>query len=296
MSSAAPARPLGTAELWLNLLVISALWGASFPLVRAVAGSMPAFALASARAGLAALAVGLFLWWRGSLAWPRGAMRWHILVVGTLNGWLPNILTAAALGGIESAPAALIQSATPLLIGLLALLLLREERPGRAMLAGLLLGSAGIAAIIGPGALAGRADLIASLMMLGVAASYALGTVYVRWAQPPEPALLVVGQQAVALLVALPLALTFGTAADFAQPADVWVLLVVLGVLGSAVPLSLFVVLLGRVPATQAALVGYLEPLFAIFLAALWLGEAPEPRVLAGGAVVLAGVWLATRR
>ena len=43
-------------------------------------------------------------------------------------------------------------------------------------------------------------------------------------------------------------------------------------------------------------MVAYLQPVCATLLGVLLLGEWPEPRVLAGGAVVLAGVWMATRR
>jgi drug/metabolite transporter (DMT)-like permease len=100
----------------------------------------------------------------------------------------------------------------------------------------------------------------------------------------------------VAFAVALPAALLVNGAGAFLQPGDVWLVLLLLGVLGSAVPLSLFIVLLTRAPAAKASLVGYLQPVSAALVAALWLGEVPGPHVLAGGAVVLVGVWLATRR
>ncbi len=66
--------------------------------------------------------------------------------------------------------------------------------------------------------------------------------------------------------------------------------------LGSAIPLTLFLALVQRARATDASMVGYLQPACATLLGALLLGEWAEPRVLFGGAVVLAGVWLATRR
>ena len=66
------------------------------------------------------------------------------------------------------------------------------------------------------------------------------------------------------------------------------------GVFGSAVPVTLFLSLAQRARATDAAMTGYLQPGFAAVFAALLLGEFPETRVLLGGAVVLAGVWLAT--
>jgi drug/metabolite transporter (DMT)-like permease len=56
---------------------------------------------------------------------------------------VPNLLTALALNRIEAAPAALIHAATPLLVALLAVPLLREERQGARNLAGLLLGFRG---------------------------------------------------------------------------------------------------------------------------------------------------------
>jgi drug/metabolite transporter (DMT)-like permease len=289
--------PLTRSELWLRLVVIAGLWGACFPLLRYVAPLMPPMAVATARAAFSGSAVILFLLVSGRLAWPRGRAIWgHILVVGTLNGWVPNLLTATAMGGIESAPAALIQSISPLLVGTASLVLFREEVRGRGLFLGLGLGLLGIGVILGPRAFSGEADPAAALMMLGTAASYASGTLYVRWVRPEVPQHLVVGQQVVAFAVALPAALLINGAGAFAQPGDVWLVLLLLGILGSAVPLSLFIVLLTRAPAAKASLVGYLQPVSATTVAALWLGELPAPHVLAGGAVVLMGVWLATRR
>jgi drug/metabolite transporter (DMT)-like permease len=292
----AVAAPLTVSGLWLRLLVIAGLWGSGFPLLRYVAPLMPPLAVASIRALFSALAVLLFLAATGRLSRPRGATWWHILAVGTLNGWVPNILTATAMRGIESAPAALIQSASPLVVGLLSLLLLRDEKPGGAAFAGLLMGLLGIGLILGPGAVTGEADFGASLMMLGTAVSYALGTTYVRWARPAVPEHLVLGQQIVAMLVAAPAAILTYDLAVLVQPPEVWLVLLLLGVACSAVPLSLFIALLGRAPAAKASMVSYLQPVFAALVAAAWLEEWPAPQVLAGGTVVLGAVWLTTRR
>lgn len=289
--------PLSRAELWLRLLVIAGLWGACFPLLRYVAPHMPPLAIAAARAAFSASAVLAFLLVSGRLTWPRGRAIWgHMLVVGTLNGWVPNLLTATAMSGIESAPAALIQSVSPLLVGTASLLLFRDEVRGRGLFAGLALGLLGIVVILGPRALSGEAELGAALMMVGTAASYASGTLYVRWARPEVPEHFVIGQQVVAFIVALPAALLINGAGAFAQPGDVWLVVALLGVMGSALPLSLFIVLLTRAPAAKASLVGYLQPVSAALVGALWLGEVPAPHVLAGGVIVLGGVWLATRR
>ena len=280
--------------LWWRLVVIGALWGSSFPLLRLVAAEMSPLALAALRGGFAAAAVFGYLAVTRQLG-GRLQLR-HWLVLGTTNGWAPNLLTAVALGGIEAAPAALIHAATPLIVAMLSVPLLNDERPGPRSLAGLLLGFAGIAVILGPDALAGRASFSGGLLILASGCSYALGTVYARRVRPEAPAQLALGQQLVSGGVAGMLALPFAAEGAFALPAASWLVVALLGVLGSALPLTMFLSLLARARATDAALVGYLQPPFAAALGAAMLGEFPSPLVLAGGAVVLAGVWLATSR
>ena len=83
---------------------------------------------------------------------------------------------------------------------------------------------------------------------------------------------------------------------SFDQPMDVWLALGAVGVFGSALSLTLYLRLLTFARATEAALVSYLQPVWATLIAAVWLGETPGLRELAGGAVVLGGVWLASTR
>jgi drug/metabolite transporter (DMT)-like permease len=72
--------------------------------------------------------------------------------------------------------------------------------------------------------------------------------------------------------------------------------LVLTAIMASAIPLTLFVRTLRHATAGQASIVGYLQPLGAALAGAALLGEIPEWRVLAGGAVVLLGCWVIARR
>ena len=67
-------------------------------------------------------------------------------------------------------------------------------------------------------------------------------------------------------------------------------LIVVLGVVCTAVAHSLYILALRRVAAWQAAVTSALEPVYGIVLALLLLGEQPAPRTLAGGALILGAV------
>lgn len=282
--------------LWWRLLLISSLWGAAFPVMRFAVADIPPWWIASGRALLAACVVAAWLALRGRPVVPRGAMLRHALVLGTLNGWVPNFLASASMARIESAAGALIQASAPLVVTALAAAALPAERPGARTLLGLAVGFAGIAAIAGPGALEGGAGGTGALLMLLVTLSYASGTVYVRATRPGAADELAFGQQIVGGVVATLIAFAVDpggppVAAGFAP----WAAVAVLAAFGSAIPLTLFLSLVQKVRATDASMVGYLQPAFAALLGALLLAEFPELRVLGGGAVVLAGVWLATR-
>ena len=100
----------------------------------------------------AILLSGLFLY-RGERVLPY-AQEWPVfLIIGTLNGWLPNILTAFALTQISTASSAMIQASGPLMVAIMAHFLFADERLSRIRLAGVVLGFMGMGLLIGPDAL-----------------------------------------------------------------------------------------------------------------------------------------------
>lgn len=279
-----------------NLVLISALWGMSFPLVRIIVAEMSPVAMTAARGFIAAGALLLFLWVAGA-AWAGFRQVWrHALVLGLMNGLVPNILNGMSLQRIESLPAALTQATTPLFIALLAAFFLREAALTRARLLGLALGLAGVAVILGPSALTGGATLEGVLLMLGVAFCYACATCYMRWARPDAGALMIVLQQISYAVPATLLALAIAGPGSFVAPPAIWAVLALTAIIASAIPLTIFVRTLRHATAGQASIVGYLQPLGAALAGAALLGEVPEWRVLAGGAVVLLGCWVIARR
>lgn len=286
--TADPAR----LRIWLYLLACSASWGIAYPMTRYVVTTMPALSATAVRLGAAVLAMAVYLWVTRQTALPDRKVLRHALVFGIVQGVLPLSLMAMAMGRIAAAPASLIGAATPLLVALATFWLLRDERPTRRGVAGLLLGFVGIAGLIGPAALRADASLAGGLLVLGMACCYATSTLYGRLARISSSAPLALGQQLTALPVALVLALCIDPPGSFHQTPDVWAVLLVVGMVGSALALTLYLRLLSFARATEAAMVGYLQPLWATAGAALLLGEYPGLAELAAGGVVLAGVWL----
>ncbi|HEY1430382.1 MAG TPA: DMT family transporter [Stellaceae bacterium] len=292
-------------SLWLNLIVISATWGSSFVFVKLITQSMHPFAFAASRGFIAmsALLAWLVLWSRTPRAYdgPTPPSAWknigHMVVLGTTNGWLANVLTAIAVSRIDSAVVAMLQASVPLMVAVLAHFLFVEEPLRLRQFIGIITGLAGILLIVGPVAVfGGRGSLLGIAAMLLTALSYACGTVYGRQVASTNPAALACGQQACGAIIATVISFLFEPLAEWSQPATVWLLLAIVGVICSAVPTALYLRLLARAPSVPAALVAYLQPVWATLLGWGILGEQVRAVALLGTGIVVIGMIVTTRK
>src|SRR5215475_3677839 len=113
--------PLST--LWMNLIVISATWGSSFVFIKLITESMHPFAFAASRGFVAMSALLAWLALQSqaptchcpTLPSPWRNIR-HVVVLGTTNGWLANVLTVAAVSRVDSAVVAMLQASVPLMV------------------------------------------------------------------------------------------------------------------------------------------------------------------------------------
>jgi drug/metabolite transporter (DMT)-like permease len=172
------------------------------------------------------------------------------------------------------------------------------EEPFRArQFIGIITGLTGILLIVGPVAVfGGRGSLVGIAAMLLTALSFACGTVYGRYIASTNPAALACGQQACGAIIAALISVMFESRAEWSQPASVWLLLVTVGVICSAVPTALYLRLLARAASVPAALVAYLQPVWATLLGWAILGEQVKPVAWLGTGIVVVGVVVTTRR
>jgi drug/metabolite transporter (DMT)-like permease len=291
--------------LWANLIVISGTWGSSFVFVKLITESMQPFAFAASRGFIAMLA--LLAWLALRSRTPRVDPRssqsspWknigHMVALGTTNGWLTNVLTAIAVSRVDSAVVAMLQAAVPLMVAVLAHFLFAEEPFRPRQFIGIITGLTGILLIVGPVAVfGGRGSLLGIAAMLLAALAYACGTVYGRHIASSDPAALACGQQACGALIAAIISLLFEPQTEWSQPATVWLLLAIVGVICSALPTALYLRLLARAPSVPAALVAYLQPVWATLLGWAVLGEQIRVVALLGTGVVVVGIVVATHK
>jgi drug/metabolite transporter (DMT)-like permease len=91
-------------------------------------------------------------------------------------------------------------------------------------------------------------------------------------------------------LVLIPVAM----ATAWPTPKAAWLWVIVLGVVHTALGITLYLSVLAEIPATDVGILGYLEPVVVVLAAWLWLGQRPALATVAGGLlVVAAGVSIA---
>jgi drug/metabolite transporter (DMT)-like permease len=277
-----------------HLIACSFAWGCSFLFIKLIHGDLPPIVIASVRATIAALALmAVVIFLRQSIL-PKGREWQDWLVLGTVNGWIPNILVAFALERMDSGPAALIQASTPLMTAVLGHLFLVRERLTLDRVAGILIGFLGVIVLIGPKALDGTGSLLAVVAMLVMSFGYAAGNIYTRIIPGAEPIRLALGQQVASAVISSLILLAWSGPSAYRPALDHAFALLALALFSTALPIWLFMRMITRTSSSRAAMTGYLVPATAVSMGVLVLGEPIVTRQIIGGGIVLIGVAIVT--
>jgi len=282
-----------SARAWIAFAAVSVLWGVPYLFIKvAVEDGVPPAFLAWVRVLLAA-AVLLGLAWRvGALASLRGRWRW-LVVFATIEIAVPFPLIAAGELHVASSLAAILIAAAPLFVSVLALRYDPSERASGTRLVGLLVGFAGVVALVGIDVAGRRDELLGAVMILVAALCYAAGPMILkRHLGDLDPRASFGGALAIAALLLAP-------AVAIAPPAEVpsgaaIVSLLVLGLFCTALAFLFFGALLAEVGPGRALVITYVAPVVALALGVAVLGESPGVGALAGLLLILAGSWLST--
>ena len=287
---------------WAALLVVWLVWGSTYLAIRVADRSIPPFAMAATRY-LTAGAVLYPLAWLGSrrrqAAAPRPAgchassrlAQWGgMAVVGTLLLAFGNGGVSYAEQTLPSGLAALLVASVPLWMALADRVINGQRIPLRGWIA-LVLGLAGIAVLARP---SGNGAVLPVLVVLGASVSWGIGSVLAG--RLPAPASPLVGSAMEMLaggIVLTGLAAATGELTHI-DPAHVSAssllgLLYLIGP-GSLLALTCYVIALRRLPTAAVSTYAYVNPVVAVSLGALFLGERPTLATLVGGAVVVLSV------
>ena len=285
------ARKSFEIPLIVQMLACSFLWGGAFILLKLAGTALSPLALTAVRGLMGGSLIAIWMIVSGHNILPRGREMRDWVVLGFLQGVVPNSLTAYALTEISAGLTSMIQASTPLVVAVLAQALFASERLTPKVALGLATGFGGMVLLIGPAALG--ADNV-SLRGVGavaiVAVSYALGNLYVRGIPGAQPVRLALGQQLFSGLPTFAVMIYLGGLSAFSPALDNLPLLLVLGVFGTALPIVLYMNILKKAGPTIGSMNGYFLPPWTIILGFVLLGEPVSLREIIATAIVLAGV------
>jgi drug/metabolite transporter (DMT)-like permease len=165
-------------------------------------------------------------------------------------------------------------------------------------LAGLLMGFAGVVALVGIDSFGGLIDplWVGAVILASVGYAIAPAMIANKIGFVPTAGVVSLSMVIVGVIYAIPAAFTL-PAEIAAEPAvESWMALIVLGVICSAVAFILFFALIKEIGPARATLITYLNTLVALVLGVVFLNEPITTGLIVGVPLILVGSWFAGRR
>ena len=292
-------RPGGWAG-WAALLVVWVVWGSTYLAIRVADRTIPPFPMAATRyliAGLLLYPVARLGGRRRSAAAAAQRPPAHgplaqwagMAVVGTMLLAFGNGAASYAERTLPSGLVALLIASVPLWMAL-ADRVINGRRLRPVAWAALLIGLTGIAILARPH---GNGTVLPVIVVLAGAMSWGIGSVLAgRLPAPPSPLLGSAMEMLAGGIVLVGLAAATGEGVPSHVSTESLLALAYLIGPGSLLAMTCYVIALRRLPTSAVSTYAYVNPVVAVALGALLLGEPLTLTTLAGGAVVVASVAL----
>ena len=281
-----------SARAWALFATVGVIWGVPYLFIKIAVEDLSPSVVAWSRLAIAAVVLLPIAWRLGALRGLRE--RWRILsAFAAVEMAVPWQLLGLGEVHVSSSLAAILIAAVPLFVALLALRFDHAERPTPTRLAGMLIGLAGVTALVGIDIGGDRDELLGALAIIAVAFMYAVGPMIVkRRLSDVDPLGPVAASVGIATLLVTPFALA--DLPDSAPSADTLASLAVLGLLCSALGFLFFFRLIAEVGPGKATVITYVNPVVALALGVAVLDESVTTGVVVGLLLILAGSWLST--
>ena len=276
------------------------VWGASFIATKVALQEIFPATVVWLRFGIGVLILGSAALWRGQLAIPKQKDIAYFALLGFIGITFHQWLQSTGLTTAQASTTAWIVATTPIFIALLGWLVLRESLT-KLQVFGIALATLGVMLVVTDGNLAaltkGDFGAVGNILILISAPNWAVFSILSRQGLQRHPAGLM-------LLYVMGFGWLFSSVLFFAGPgiSDIgrltingWLGIIFLGVACSGLAYIFWYDGLQAIPASQVGAFLYLEPLIAVIVAAIILGEPILLASLIGGGTILLGVWLVNR-
>ena len=289
-----------TLSAQLKLVAAIAVWGGSFIATKIAVGEVSPVTVVWSRFLIGLIILGWFAWRHGELTIPTWKDGLEFAFLGFMGITLHQWLQSSGLVTSEAATTAWIVSTTPVFMAVLGWLFLKEHL-GLARVAGIAMAALGVLLVVSKGSFngmfSGSFGRSGDILILISAPNWAIYSVLSRPALQKHSAIKVTFY--VLLFGWLLTSLQFLAGqhwVEFSQLSTTgWISIAFLGIFCSALAYIFYNDGLKALPASQVGAFLYLEPLVTILIAAVVLSEQIVLATLAGGALILFGVWQVNR-
>lgn len=281
------------------LVVAMIIWGSAFAVTKASLAEVPPVLFALLRYLIASILLIAFVVFGGKSAkMPRPVPWFAIVLMGASGVFLYTIAYNISLVYTSASQGALVQSFIPAVTALLAAFFLKESlSPIR--LFGIGISIAGIFLIMFFAEANADApnSFLGNLIMLLSVVLWAAYTLFAKRLAEFDPLVITTGATIAGTILLIPAAIFELGGESFPQiSASGWTGIIYLGVFSSAVAMLLYNRSLQYLDAGQTANFLNLMPVVAVLIAVVFLGESPTFWQIAGGILVLLGVWVSLQK
>ncbi|SET33040.1 DMT family transporter [Thalassotalea agarivorans] len=284
-----------TNKSYFELILLAAIWGASFMFMRIGVPEFGPFLFMAARTGIAAIfLIALFYVGKHTVNWQLIKRdKTKLLVCGLLNTAIPFVLFGYATLTLNAGMASILNATTPMFGALVAYFWLKESLPKSSIL-GLIIGFIGVYALVYDSMQITEQDVVLPTLAIMLATlNYGVSANYTKkYLGEHSPLLLATASQIAASLVLIPLSLFFLPSQMPSFEAINAALII--GVVCTGFAYILFFRLIVDAGPTNAISVTYLIPAFGLMWGAAFLNEKVTSGVILGCLLILLGVGLTT--
>ncbi|MDA0707148.1 MAG: DMT family transporter [Proteobacteria bacterium] len=274
----------------VDLILLAAVWGASFLFMRIGAPEFGPIALVQLRMLIAALFLLPILMLR--VGWRELPGNWQPLtILGFCNSAIPFLLLSYSTLYVTAGFSSVINATAPLWGAVIAWMWLSERLPAVGVL-GVLIGFAGVAVLAGDAqSLAQPGSTIAVIAAVGGAFFYGIGVNYARrFTRHLNSLSVATGSMLYPAILLAPFAVAWWP--DTQPSLRGWMAIVAMGIASTGLAYILYFRLIANVGPAKAITVAYLIPVFAMLWGALLLGETVTGLMIIGCLIIFVGTAL----
>jgi drug/metabolite transporter (DMT)-like permease len=285
---------------YIAFITVCIVWGTTYLAIRVALETVPVLLLAGLRWMAAGLIMSSLMLATGR-GLPKPRLWAPLALLGLLMNVVGNGFVVYAQQFVASGLTAVLIATTPFWSALIERLLPNGERFSKRSLSGLALGFTGIVVLVWPemthGGAGGRSFVIGVIAIQLACVGWVIGTSFARRHELGDnPFRSTALQMVFSGLMLLAAASAHGDWAQLSFTPRTIAAMLYLSIAGSLVAYSAYIYAIQHLPLQLVSLYAYINPMIAVALGTLLLGEPLSPRILFAAALVFTGTWIVGRR